>query len=550
MSGRIENTVSVDELENRCRYQELSVVNPKTLSWHGKEFRRGMLQILDSLSSRNGDSHLFHFLALACKSATMPGKQVIVKQDFFVQTGEVCLCMTGEKRWNPKNILGVKNEDELRCVLNDMVGMHLLTYKILKRYDHNVYRISLNTDLLWLNEEPVPGQYAFYTNSGFILLRRHAVHRLLRLYQNGRKVSTVDMLLDMWMHCTVNDPLVAGSFVMPVVKFAYNEIQAGCHVSDPRISLEQLAERWGVSKATVSRRLADFAKKGWINYYKAENALERDSKGILVTIPRFCGMRYSKKEHVVTDPPMPSARTAFLAVEVHKNGDESYHFLSDDLIRYVQTAKCICNESVKLADLDVFYPVMDHLGGLDDRIYLPKDMVERLDHPVKKKKESDEEHQINDDPMTVAPWKEVKKRISRTRRKKRHTPEISDDKKQALSATGRGYIRKSPAYPDENGIIRHKDGWIVHIVQRIRDADAVDEDSMDNLDDIIPHPKCVNRNVRGDPMRDTEQRALNTGLPEFSKSKNDLPEEFKLKWEEGSDLPVGWEHGDYDYVFK
>ena len=550
MSGRIENTANVDELENRCRYQELSIVNPNTLSWHGKEFRRGMLQILDSLSSRNGDSHLFHFLALASKSATMPGKQGIIKQDFFAQTGEVCLCMTGEKRWNPKNILGVKNEDELRCVLNDMVGMHLLTYKILKRYEHNVYRISLNTDLLWLNEEPVPGQYAFYTNSGFILLRRHAVHRLLRLYQNGRKVSTVDMFLDMWMHCTVNDPLVAGSFVMPVVKFAYNEIQAGCHVSDPRISLEQLAERWGVSKATVSRRLSDFAKKGWINYYKAENALERDSKGILVTIPRFCGMRYTKKEHVVTDPPMPSARTAFLAVEVHKNGDESYHFLSDDLIRYIQTAKCICNESVKLADLDVFYPVMDHLNGLDNRIYLPKDMVERLDHPVKKKKESDEEYQINDDPMTVVPWKEVKKRISRTRRKKHHAPEISEDKEQNLSDPGRGYVRKSSAYPDENGIIRHKDGWIVHIVQREWDADAVDEDSIDNLDDITPHPKCVNRNVRGDPMRDTEQRALNTGPPEFSKSKNDLPEEFKLKWEEDSDLPVGWEHGDYDYVFR
>lgn len=62
------------------------------------------------------------------------------------------------------------------------------------------------------------------------------------------KCSEADIILDLWINAVYNDEQVQGSQLGPVVY-----IRNG--TSTPLIGYAELAERWGISKSTVSRYL-------------------------------------------------------------------------------------------------------------------------------------------------------------------------------------------------------------------------------------------------------------------------------------------------------
>lgn len=72
------------------------------------------------------------------------------------------------------------------------------------------------------------------------------------------KCSEMDIILDLWMHTIYNDEQVQGSDVGPVVYFR-NE--SGM----PFVAYSELAQRWGLSKATVGRVLKKLAQQEYLS---------------------------------------------------------------------------------------------------------------------------------------------------------------------------------------------------------------------------------------------------------------------------------------------
>ena len=89
--------------------------------------------------------------------------------------------------------------------------------------------------------------------TGFFFL---CFRRLTELTSMG-KCAEMDILLDCWFHAVYNDFRIISSDKAPVVYFRN-------HSNSPVLSYAELADRWGVSKATVSRVLNKLSEQGHI----------------------------------------------------------------------------------------------------------------------------------------------------------------------------------------------------------------------------------------------------------------------------------------------
>ena len=73
----------------------------------------------------------------------------------------------------------------------------------------------------------------------------------------AEKCSEMDILLDLWISAVYRDDQVQGSFDGPVVYLRNG-------TGSPLVSYSELAQRWGLSKATVGRVLRKLEKAGHI----------------------------------------------------------------------------------------------------------------------------------------------------------------------------------------------------------------------------------------------------------------------------------------------
>ena len=134
-------------------------------------------------------------------------------------------------------------------VLEALQERHLLQYSLLGRGNLVKYKIigwhRHNTVL----EYNCPCQ----KETGFFFLPVTTATELV----SAEKCSEMDILLDLWISAVYRDDQVQGSFDGPV---AYLRNGTGC----PLVSYAELAQRWGLSKATVGRVLRKLEKAGHI----------------------------------------------------------------------------------------------------------------------------------------------------------------------------------------------------------------------------------------------------------------------------------------------
>lgn len=90
-------------------------------------------------------------------------------------------------------------------------------------------------------------------DNGFFFFPIARVHEFISM----GKCSEMDILLDLWIHTIYNDPSVQGSYTGPVVYYRNN-------TGNPLTSFQTLGDRWGHSKATVSRILKKFEENNLI----------------------------------------------------------------------------------------------------------------------------------------------------------------------------------------------------------------------------------------------------------------------------------------------
>ena len=96
--------------------------------------------------------------------------------------------------------------------------------------------------------------YPCKKDTGFFFFPIGKAHKLIQ----AGKCSEMDIILDLWISAVYNDERVQGSFTGPV---AYFRNGTGC----PLVSYAELAQRWGMSKATAGRTLKKLSRLGYIS---------------------------------------------------------------------------------------------------------------------------------------------------------------------------------------------------------------------------------------------------------------------------------------------
>jgi hypothetical protein len=135
-------------------------------------------------------------------------------------------------------------------VLEKLQKQHLITYSILGRGKVVKFKIKG-----WRQHNTVLDYNApCQKDSGFFFMPIAAAAEII----SSEKCSEMDCVLDLWLNAIYNDEQVKGSDIGPVV---YMRNGTG----SPLLGYAELAERWGVSKATVGRFLKRMEAAGYLS---------------------------------------------------------------------------------------------------------------------------------------------------------------------------------------------------------------------------------------------------------------------------------------------
>ncbi len=191
-----------------------------------------------------GSSGLFYYTVLCCYANFRTSYKRIDGISYTVYPGE-WICRISEF----KDFFRVKTNKQIVEILKSLQERHLIEYMLLGR--GKVIKYSVNN---WCKTNRVLDYNApCQKESGFFFLPISIANELV----SSGKCSEMDAVLDLWINTIYNDENVQGSDVGPLV---YIRNGSG----NPLLSYDELAKRWGISKATVCRYLNKLKKEDYI----------------------------------------------------------------------------------------------------------------------------------------------------------------------------------------------------------------------------------------------------------------------------------------------
>ncbi len=191
-----------------------------------------------------GNSGLFYFTVLSRYANFRTSYKRIDGISYTIYPGE-WLCRISElSEW-----FRTRFQHQALAILKDLQDRHLITYTLLGRGKLVKFKIIGWCKYNRVLEYNAPCQ----KDTGFFFLPVSIANELV----SAGKCSEMDAMLDLWVNTIYNDTQVQGSELGPVV---YMRNGTG----NPLIGYAELAERWGVSKATVGRYLKKFRETGFI----------------------------------------------------------------------------------------------------------------------------------------------------------------------------------------------------------------------------------------------------------------------------------------------
>lgn len=198
-----------------------------------------------SIRTNNGGSGLFYFTVLCSYANFRTSYRRMDGISYTIYPGEWICSMSEMAQW-----FRCRTKGRALDILFMLQEAHLIQYTVLGRGRLVKYRI-----MGWRRHNTVldyncPCQ----KDVGFFFF---PVSTAAELVSFG-ECSDMDILLDLWISAVYNDQRVQGSFSGPV---AYFRDGSGC----PLVSYTDLAQRWGISRATVGRALKKLAKQGHIS---------------------------------------------------------------------------------------------------------------------------------------------------------------------------------------------------------------------------------------------------------------------------------------------
>lgn len=208
-----------------------------------REFIRTLIKDRDIRT--NGSSYLFYYITLCSYANYRSSYRRLDGITYLIAPGE-WICKTSElSKW-----FRTRFQHQAISILDFLQEQHYITYTKLGR--GNLIKFSINR---W-KESNIALEYNYpcLKDMGFFFFSIATVHELISL----GKCSEMDIVLDLWIHAIYNDEQVQGSDIGPVVYFRNS-------TGNPLISYNELALRWGISKATVCRILGKLQDKEYLS---------------------------------------------------------------------------------------------------------------------------------------------------------------------------------------------------------------------------------------------------------------------------------------------
>ena len=197
-------------------------------------YRQFITMLLQDKDIRvGGSAHLFYYAVLCNYANFRTSYKRIDGISYTIYPGE-WLCRVSElAEWFRTHF-----QHQALAILQDLQNRHLIAYSLLGRGKLIKFKI-----LGWHKHNRVLDYNApCAKDTGFFFL---PVSVATELVSQGR-CSEMDALLDLWINTVYNDEQVQGSDVGPVVYLRNG-------TGNPLLGYAELAQRWGISKATAGR---------------------------------------------------------------------------------------------------------------------------------------------------------------------------------------------------------------------------------------------------------------------------------------------------------
>ncbi len=200
--------------------------------------------IIDKSIRTNGSSFLFFYLILCSYANYRTSYRRIEGITYTVGPGEWICPLKDLQSW-----FRVKFQHQIITILNVFEEQNYISYTVMGKEKIVKFKI-----LDWPADNTVL-EYNFPCKKdvGFFFFPIEKVHQLINL----GKCSEMDILLDLWIHAIYNDPSVLGSDSGPVVYYRNT-------TGNPLTNYQTLSDRWGLSKASISRLLKKLSDKEMI----------------------------------------------------------------------------------------------------------------------------------------------------------------------------------------------------------------------------------------------------------------------------------------------
>lgn len=208
-----------------------------------REFIRTLME--DRNIRTNGSSYLFYYMTLCSYANFRSSYRRLEGISYLVGPGE-WICTPAElAEW-----FRTKFQHQAVSILDYLQEQHYISYSRLGR--GNLIKFTIND---WKQHNTaLDYNYPCLKDVGFFFFPVASVHELISI----GKCSEMDIVLDLWVHAIYNDEQVQGSEVGPVVYFR------NC-TGNPLTNFSDLALRWGISRASVSRVLKKLQQKEYLS---------------------------------------------------------------------------------------------------------------------------------------------------------------------------------------------------------------------------------------------------------------------------------------------
>ena len=209
-------------------------------------YRQFIRTLMEDQSIRtSGGSGLFYFTVLNSYANFRTSHRKIDGLSYTIYPGEWICSISELTKW-----FRVKFQHQAFAILKQLSDRNLINYTTLGRGKIIKYKIKGWRHHNTMLDYNAPCQ----KDIGFFFMPIGVSTQII----SADKCSEMDCILDLWMNTIYNDEQVEGSHIGPVVYLRNG-------TGNPIVSYADLAERWGISKATVGRLLKRMEKLEYIS---------------------------------------------------------------------------------------------------------------------------------------------------------------------------------------------------------------------------------------------------------------------------------------------